>query len=191
MARSSVVAALRRRVLAEPEHPPISITWRGALWYTAGRPRTPIAIVLHTAVGTLAGMRSHFNNPNLAPESRVSAHFGVGLDGAIDQYVSEHDTAWANGVLEAGNRWPYAGNPNGHTLSIETEDLGHPDTEPVSPEQYAATAALIRNLQSRWPIELLAGHRVISPLSRSCPSARWVTGLIQQLANDCGLSLLI
>lgn len=140
--------------------------------------------------GSLAGTDSWFNN--LASE--VSAHYGVGLDGAIHQYVAVQDTAWANGILEPSNRWPsaYPGNPNRWSVSIETEDKGRGDM-PVSAEQYAAVLALGRQLVHDHPsIRVLAAHRVISPRTRPhCPGARWIeAGHFARLAAALGLQAL-
>ena len=90
------------------------------------------AIVLHIAEGSLAGVFSHFNNP----ASEVSAHFCVGKQGEIEQYVSINDTAFANGLKWQNGRW-FTGNdapvnpswqdiiagvnPNQYTISIEHE----------------------------------------------------------------------
>ena len=136
-----------------------------------GRAAEPVAIVLHTMAGTLAGTDSWFAQS----ASQVSAHFGVGLDGTIHQYVSLFDTAWANGVLEAGNQWAPTfgpGNPNDRTVSIETEDLGSGAT-PVTDAQYASVLAIGRMLVAKLPTILhLVGHNVISPASRFASLAR-------------------
>lgn len=123
-------------------------------------------------------------------ESEVSAHFGVGLRGQIDQYVQLQDTAWANGVLQAGNIWP--GNkqyPNADSVSIETEDLNNGAT-PVSAAQYAAVQTLVRYIVSVYPsIRWLCSHRSISPIDRpNCPGPRWInSGKFDALAKATGL----
>lgn len=133
-------------------------------------------------------MDATFNNT----AAGVSAHFGVGLDGRIHAYVHPEDTAWANGILEPGYRWPGPDrvNPNLLSVSIETVDNGDPQNTPVSPTQYAATRAICRAMVGRYPgIVYLVSHRAISPLSRSCPGARWLdTGHFDQLAADTHLS---
>jgi len=138
-----------------------------------GRLADPVAIVLHTMAGTLAGTDSWFAQS----ASQVSAHFGVGLDGTIHQYVAWDCRAWANGIIETGNQWePLFGseNPNNRTVSIETEDLGSGAT-PVTDAQYASVLAIGRLALARFPsITHLVGHNVISPASRpNCPGARW------------------
>lgn len=71
-------------------------TWKGSPYYTAGRGGHTIDhITLHIMAGTLAGTDSHFNNPSLT--SPASAHYGIGADGSIHQYVDENNTAWSDG----------------------------------------------------------------------------------------------
>ena len=107
---------------------------------------------------------------------RVSANFGVALDGRVHQYVKLDDRAWANGILEHGNRWfgPSGVNPNDLTVSIETEDLHNPATA-VSDAQYEAVGGLCRLILERFgSITSITSHHVISPLSRpDCCGARW------------------
>jgi N-acetyl-anhydromuramyl-L-alanine amidase AmpD len=49
----------------------------------------PEAIVIHIMDGTLIGTDSWFANHT----SQVSAHYGIGKNGEIHQYVQENDTA--------------------------------------------------------------------------------------------------
>src|SRR5262249_53777769 len=125
---------------------------------------------------TLDGADSWFANP----DSEVSAHYGVGLDGQAHQYVRLRDTAWANGILEAGEQWTAlglgAGNPNHRTVSIETEDKANAG-EAVTDLQFTAVLAIAQVAIQQFPtITHLVGHNVISPQNRAnCPGARWVT----------------
>ena len=61
--------------------------------------------VIHIMAGTLAGTDSWFQNP----AAQVSAHFGIGKDGTIIQWVDTSRVAWAEM------------NYNGEALSIEHE----------------------------------------------------------------------
>ena len=158
-----------------------------------GRPYgDPIAIVLHTESGSEEGTREWF----LQERSQVSAHFGVALDGHLDQFVALGDRAWHAGILEAGNRWgeirPDLINPNHVTVGIETEDRGDPG-QPVTDPEYLSTHAACRLAIARYPsIRFLTGHHIISPRSRpKCPGQRWTSGRIQDLAEDLGLLLVI
>ncbi len=153
-----------------------------------GRPYgDPIAIVLHTAAGSLEGMDAWFLNE----ESDHSAHFGIGLDGRVHQYVDLKDRAWANGAIEAGSTWPGPSsiNPNHITISIETEDFGNA-LQPVTEEQYRATLAAARIAIKHYPkIQYLVTHRAISPVTRGMdPGTRWIrSGRFAALAADLGL----
>lgn len=144
-------------------------------------------------VGTLGGTDSVFQKPTGSP---VSAHFGVSLTGECHQYVTLEDGAWANGgpPLDGNWRWPFGNeNPNYRTVSIETEDNGHPDTEPVTADQFNAVAALYRAvIQPRWGgITHLVAHRAINPL-HSCPAARWLdSGEFARLGAELGLTVLV
>lgn len=171
-----------------------SIVWIGSPNYEAGRAGyAPKALILHTMAGSLAGSDSWFNNPS----SEVSAHFGIGLDGTVHQYVSSQNTSWANGVVESGNRWQGifrdGANPNYRSLAIETEDLGS-ITKAVTGAQYAAVEGICRLMLGKYPsITYLMGHSSISPASRSnCPGPRWVaSGKFAKLAASLGLKAVL
>lgn len=124
---------------------------------------------------TLEGCWSHFSNP----KSEVSAHFGVGKDGRVWQFVNLNDTAWSNGILENPDMAvPWLAdavrrkvNPNKLTISIEHEG----DSFDVMTEnQYIATLALHRLLIATVGIkpdrEHIIGHYQITGRSRqNCP----------------------
>jgi N-acetylmuramoyl-L-alanine amidase len=157
-----------------------------------GRPNgPPIAVVLHTMAGTLTSTDGWFQST----ASQVSAHYGVGLNGDIHQYVALEDRAWANGILESGNHWPGPRgiNPNNLSVSIETEDRGSA-TQPVTVEQFESVRAVLRIIAQRYPgIRFLLRHTDISPNTRAhCPGDRWVaSGRFAQLARDFDLTTAI
>lgn len=139
--------------------------------------------------GYLAGTDSWFTTP----DSQVSAHYGVGLNGEIHQYVAETMAAWANGILEAGNRWPFSQyiNPNYRTISIETEDNGSGLT-PVTVAQFEAVFSLCKGISDRWPITHLIAHDAISPHSRvNCPGPRWTADRMGVIAKALTLVLVL
>lgn len=69
-------------------------TWKGSPNYTAGRGGHTIDhITLHIMAGYLAGTDATFANPAV----QTSAHYGIGADGTIHQYVDEKNTAWSDG----------------------------------------------------------------------------------------------
>ncbi|MBI4495003.1 MAG: N-acetylmuramoyl-L-alanine amidase [Chloroflexi bacterium] len=174
----------------------MKVKWIGSPHCSAGRPHgPPIALVIHTMSGSLAGCDSHFNNTSLPPDKRVSAHYGISLSGEVHQYVRLEDQAWANGILEAENIWPGpAGiNPNALSVSIETEDQHNP-AEKVTAEQYEATLAIGRLVLHQYPhLHYLMTHRAITPKNRpNCPGARWVeSGHFGKLATALGLEPVV
>lgn len=160
------------------------IKWIGAYSgnYTPGRQGfSPEAVVVHTMGGTLAGCDSWFQSP----DAQVSAHFGVGREGQIHQYVDLANTAHANGITEAGYIAELIDdnqgrNPNLWTVSIEHDDLR--GTELPTDAQLEASARLAAwlfattlfdpSIQRRPPVtrDRILRHSDISPRQRAnCP----------------------
>lgn len=183
---------------SNPEAPsPVMEIWTSPNHWD-GRPYgSPIAIVIHTEAGFEAGAEAVFMNPNC----QTSAHYGISLDGHIDQFVQLGDRAWANGILEPGNGWGhvydgpggFAANPNHYTVSVETEDKRDP-AQVVTDSQYLSVHAVCRLAIATYPsIKWLLRHGDISPRSRpNCPGPRWVeSGRFAQLASDLRLRTLL
>jgi hypothetical protein len=84
-------------------------TWDGPVPNrTVGQMVHPVmGLVLHIEEGNEAGTAGWFHNPN----AQVSAHFGVGKDGTLQQWVDTDDKAWA---ITSGNRF---------WISIENEGM--------------------------------------------------------------------
>lgn len=132
----------------------MNITWVGAHsdnYYPGRAGHVPLAIVIHRAGGSIAGVDSWFNTSLAARQAalpdadRSSAHYCVAKDGDIHQYVAVDGTAFANGIV---NRVPplvaaQGGNPNDYTLSIELEGL---NGESLTAAQYASLTALMGKL---------------------------------------------
>lgn len=84
-----------------------NITWIGSPNHYQGRNGYHIThITLHIMVGHLNGTDSVFQHP-----SGASAHYGIGADGTIHQYVSENDGSWSDANYASNNS----------TISIEHE----------------------------------------------------------------------
>lgn len=84
-----------------------NITWIGSPNHYQGRNGYHIThITLHIMVGHLTGTDSVFQHPNGA-----SAHYGIGADGTIHQYVNENDGSWSDANYASNNS----------TISIEHE----------------------------------------------------------------------
>lgn len=132
----------------------------------------PEAIVIHVMEGTLSGTDTWFGSG----KSQVSAHYGVGVNGEVHQYVQETDTAWHAGRVHFPT-WKLikpAGtgnfiNPNLYTIGIEHE--GNESSE-WTPAMYSADAELVASICQRWNIPLdrehIIGHREIYSL-KTCP----------------------
>lgn len=132
-----------------------------------------IAFVEHIGQGSLAGLDSTFRDP-INGGSPVSAHFGVGFEGDIHQYVKLNNGAWANGIVEHGNTMPASwpdSNTNFFTISVEHEGF----TGQVFPEKmYQADLKLHGWLIGQTGIkptnDTIVGHYRISPNTRpNCP----------------------
>ena len=132
----------------------------------------PRAIVVHTTAGSFESAAAWFEHA----ESGVSAHYLVGLDGRLAQFVPERDTAHHAGrVLRptatiatgAGD-----GGVNPFTIGIEFEDGGDPMGVDRPDAQYEAGALLIAEIARRWEIRLdrdhVVGHREVFA-AKDCP----------------------
>ena len=85
-----------------------NITWIGSPNHYQGRNGYHIThITLHIMVGYLGGTDSVFKNPS----TQASAHYGIGADGTIHQYVNENDGCYSDANYASNNS----------TISIEHE----------------------------------------------------------------------
>ncbi|HKG35518.1 MAG TPA: glycosyltransferase [Solirubrobacterales bacterium] len=136
--------------------------------------------VVHTTDGTFESACSWFGDPL----SGVSAHYLVGLDGRVVQFVDEEDGAIhaGGGPEELAARFPTP-DPNLHTIGIEFEDGGAPLTIQRPAAQYAAGARIVESAAERWGIPLdrehVIGHRELNP-SKDCPGNLDVDRLIDE-----------
>lgn len=127
------------------------------------------AVVLHIGEGPLSAFFPTFNSP----ARKASAHFTVGKQGEIEQYVSIKDTAYANGLRWDNGIWRNprgvqvtpvwqglipAVNPNYYTISIEHEGFfGEPWTEPM----YLSNLKLLRWIRDETGLTYLHGDSLI------------------------------
>jgi hypothetical protein len=89
--------------------------------------------VIHVMQGAeLDGCDSWFHNP----EARVGAHFGVGRDGAADQWVLTTSAAWACGYF------------NGVSVSIEHAGFSG---QRLTAPQLATTMRILEHLHELYP----------------------------------------
>ena len=109
------------------------IPWIGSPNHYQGRNGFAIThITLHIMVGHLNGTDSVFNHPGGA-----SAHYGIGADGTIHQYVSETDGSWSDANYSSNNS----------TISIEHE--GGKDGIPCTRACMDASARLCADIAKR------------------------------------------
>jgi N-acetyl-anhydromuramyl-L-alanine amidase AmpD len=164
--------------------------------YDVGRSGQKVkAVVMHIAAGSMAGVFPTFNDPNRL----ASAHFCIGKDGTIEQYVSIDDTAYGVGMRYANGQWynprgvlakpSWMGmqpplNPNLYTISVEHE--GQPEDQ-WTPQMYDANTRLLQWIAKQInvmyvPRQTLIGHFEIDPIDRpNCPgpNVKW-----DQIAAD-------
>jgi N-acetylmuramoyl-L-alanine amidase len=138
--------------------------------------------VVHTNDGTFAGTLGWFARP----QSKVSAHYLVGLDGRVVQFVEESDTARHAGRVLRPTAALVRGDPaspNLYTIGIEFEDGGDPLGVRRTDVQYRAGALLIRRIAARWQIQLnrkhVIGHREIFA-AKACPRNLDIDRLIDE-----------
>ena len=151
------------------------------------RGRAVKAVVLHV-VGVTAPLSAVYNTFNGAGET--SAHFCIGKDSTIEQYVSIEDTAWANGLhfengvwlnprrVQVAPTWQDLAapiNPNLYTISVEHQGVAD---EPWTPEMTDANTRLLQWIAVECgltyvPHRTLIGHCEIDPVDRpNCPGPR-------------------
>lgn len=109
------------------------ITWIGSPNHYNGRNGYAIShITLHIMVGTLTGTDSVFQRAGGA-----SAHYGIGGNGEIHQYVNESNGSWSDANYESNNS----------TVSIEHE--GGMDGVPCTRACMDASARLCADIARR------------------------------------------
>ena len=112
-----------------------NIIWVGSPNHYSGRGGYSVThITLHIMAGYLAGTDSVFTNP----ASQASAHYGIGADGTIHQYVSEADGSYGDANYISNNS----------TISIEHEG-GIPQAE-CTQACIDASARLCADISQRY-----------------------------------------
>lgn len=113
----------------------------------------PDMIVLHNTGGTKISSAHYWF---LDPSSQVSAHYLVGLDGEIRQYVSLSDGAWCNGTSSDKSKRSWYGNAksnlvrsrkqNCNLYSISVECVGRCG-DPLTEAQLKAVTELVGRIR--------------------------------------------
>lgn len=107
---------------------------------------------------------------------RVSAHFLVRRDGALQQFVPVHLRAWHAGL----SRWRAAERCNDTSVGIELEGT---EERRFTGAQYRCLHALVPALAARWPLRACAAHSDVAPGRKRDPGvhfdwARFFAGLL-------------
>ena len=111
------------------------ITWIGSPNHYNGRDGYHVDhITLHIMVGYLTSADNFFQSP----QSTASAHYGIGGDGTIHQYVDESNGSWSDANYASNNS----------TISIEHE--GGMDGIPCTQACMDASAALCADIAQRY-----------------------------------------
>jgi hypothetical protein len=130
--------------------------------------RAPIdRIVIHTMVGTWQGAAMRFDNPT----EKVSAHYGVKLDGGLIHWLEEYYTAY-----HAGNY-----TMNQRSIGIEHEDGG--DFNGVRPDiLYASTAKLVADICTFYNIPIDRQHIIkhSEVIATGCPDALDIDRIVRE-----------
>lgn len=141
--------------------------------YTVGRQGVRInKIVIHHAATTdFNGIARTFQNPDRS----ASAHYGVGRNNNVDQYVQEGNIAW-----HCGN-WP----GNQSSIGIENVNDGGAPNWPVGEATFNTLVELCRDIAARHGLGKLVvgknlfGHKDFS--ATACPADLY--GKLQRLAD--------
>lgn len=149
----------------------------------------PVAVIIHKTGGdaTPADVyRTFINSGNPGK----SAHYAIGTDGTIWQFVPENLGAGANGIpgpnIEAF--WqPYLaqfGNLNMCTISIEHCDGSPRNDTPLTPAQKQASFALVAHLCQKYniPADHIKPHRSIA--ATDCPGTYPMDELIAYVKGN-------
>lgn len=142
---------------------------------TSGRDGNRISeIIIHHAASTsFDSIGQTFSNAGRG----ASAHYGVGRNNNVDQYVKEENTAW-----HCGN-YPH----NLRSIGIENVNSSGAPNWDIAPETFATLVELVRDIANRHGLlplvvgKNLFGHKDVSTNPTACPFA--LHGRLQELAN--------
>lgn len=127
-------------------------------------------IIHHAATTDFDGIARTFNG-----DRQASAHYGVGRNNNVDQYVSEANTAWHCGNYPA----------NQTSIGIENVNSSGAPNWDIDPKTFDTLVELVRDIASRrglLPLKVgvnLFGHRDF--MATACPGQLY--GRLQELAD--------
>jgi N-acetyl-anhydromuramyl-L-alanine amidase AmpD len=135
-------------------------------------------IVIHTMVGTSASADSRFNNPT----QKVSAHYGVLLNGKLWHWVDEDNTAYHAGDYAMNQR----------SIGIEHEDNG--DFNGVRPDAlYTTSASLVKDICTFYNIPIDRQHilRHSEVIATGCPDALDIDRIVREASGGQNIQATI
>ena len=97
---------------------------------------------------------------------RVSAHFLVRRDGALQQFVPVHRRAWHVGA----SRWRGLARCNDYSVGVELEGA---EGRAFAAAQYRCLTRLARALAARLPLRACAAHSDVAPGRKRDPGTRF------------------
>lgn len=175
----AMAAVLRAGQEEEPDMP--KLWYPDAVRYTAkhqnrgadhGRrwPGTVTTIVEHHTVGSWSSVVNTFTSGS----REASAHFLVGRDGRVAQFVSLGDIAWH------ANNWPV----NVASIGIEHEHYQLPGGgwSSWTDAQLDASARLHHWLRARMPSWNIRRHSEVSATSTACPADLPIAEILRRMA---------
>jgi N-acetylmuramoyl-L-alanine amidase len=123
--------------------------------------RPGYVIIHHTSSDTAARAIRILTDPS----TRVSAHYLIGRDGRLVQFVEERSRAWHAG----DSRWGGNADINSISIGIELDNTGF---EPFAEPQIRALLALLSQLRERYKIPAAnhIGHGDVAPGRKVDPS---------------------
>lgn len=131
-------------------------------------------IVIHTTICTFEVATQIFTNSS----RQVSAHYLIRKDGFVRGFVNENDTAWHAGEWDVNLR----------SIGIEHVDDGDYDDVIRTPEQYAKSGALVRDICTRYNLPIdrvhIVGHREVH--ATACPDGLDVDRIVRIARGEEG-----
>lgn len=109
-----------------------------------------------------------------APESEVSCHYVVNMDGTVYQLVPEDRRAWHAGK----SVWKGETDINSRSVGVEIANPGHPTLPDFPDRQIEAVIALCQDVAARLdiPPERILAHSDVAPVRKIDPGERFPWG---------------
>ena len=141
----------------------------------------PHGAVINSIVIHYTGMKTCEDAINRLcdPQSKVSAHYTIDMDGTIYHHVDPQKRAWHAGV----SQWGELSNFNDFSIGIELVNKGHEfGYHPFPDEQIDALLTLMKDLFQQFPIDpkLVLGHSDIAPDRKQDPGELFPWGRLMR-----------